>query len=59
MEGIITDARHAVRDCYAHKPSATLEGRRADARHAVRDCYARKTAAFIEGILINFSYIRR
>ena len=36
------DTRHTVRDCYARKSGATLEGIIVDARHAVRDCYVRK-----------------
>ena len=44
-EGIIADARHAVRDCHARKLGAIIEGPTTDARHAVRDCHARKPAA--------------
>ena len=46
---MIADARHAVTNCHARKPGATIEGRPADARHAVRDCYTRKPGATIEG----------
>ena len=32
----------------AHKPGATIEGKRADARHTGRDCHARKVGATTE-----------
>ena len=51
IEGTITDARHAVGDCYARKPGATREDIIADARHAVTDYHARKPGALIEGII--------
>ncbi len=52
VEGrIAANALHAVGDCDARKPAATIESIRADARHAVRNNYARKSGATIEGII--------
>ena len=48
IEGIVADARHAARDCYACKSSAKSEGTIADARHAVRNGDAGQVAATVE-----------
>ena len=59
IEGIITNARHAVSNCNTCQTTAAGEGPVANARHAVRNSYVRQTTATIEGILIDFCYIRR
>ena len=50
---MIAYARHAVTDCHARKPGATIKGIIADARHAITDCHARKPGATIKGITTN------
>ena len=47
----MTDARHAVWNCYVRKPGATREGTLADARHTIRDCHARKPGATKESLI--------
>ena len=53
MERIISNACHAVGDCYACKTAAIIERRISNACHALTDCNACKTTAIIERIVLD------